>query len=172
MKVKKTLYVRNVLPNLDAGTIRTVKWNVAQSVVNSLLRANMDGFRVNDGCISFKKINCIYIFILYILCIDILCFYQYNISMKGADNMATTSITIRMDENLKKQAEILFEDMGLNMTTAITMFTKAVVRQNKIPFEISADPFYSESNMKVLEQRIANLESGKSVLKEHDLIEV
>lgn len=86
--------------------------------------------------------------------------------------MATTSITIRMDENLKKQAEMLFEDMGLNMTTAITMFVKAVVRQNKIPFEISADPFYSESNIKVLEQRIANLESGKSVPKEHTLIEV
>ncbi len=86
--------------------------------------------------------------------------------------MATTSITIRMDENLKKQAELLFEDMGLNMTTAITMFAKAVVRQNKIPFEITADPFYSESNMKLLEQRIANIESGKSTLKEHDLIEV
>ncbi len=86
--------------------------------------------------------------------------------------MATTSITIRMDEKLKKQAEILFEDMGINMTTAITMFTKAVVRQNKIPFEITADPFYSESNMRVLEQRIANIESGKSIPKEHDLIEV
>lgn len=76
-----------------------------------------------------------------------------------------------MDEKLKKQAEILFEDMGLNMTTAITMFTKAVVRQNKIPFEITADPFYSESNLKVLEQRIADIESGKSVPKKHDLIE-
>lgn len=86
--------------------------------------------------------------------------------------MATTSITIRMDEHLKKQAETLFEDMGLNMTTAITMFTKAVIRQNKIPFEISADPFYSESNMKVLEQRIADLEAGRSVPKKHDLIEV
>lgn len=85
--------------------------------------------------------------------------------------MATTTITIRMDENLKKQAEILFEDMGLNMTTAFTMFTKAVVHQNKIPFEISADPFYSESNMKVLKQRIENIESGKSTLKKHDLIE-
>ena len=74
-----------------------------------------------------------------------------------------------MDEKLKKQAEILFEDMGINMTTAITMFTKAVVRQNKIPFEIAADPFYSESNMRVLEQRIADIESGKSVPKEHDL---
>ena len=66
--------------------------------------------------------------------------------------MATTSVTIRMDENLKKQAEILFEDMGLNMTTAITMFTKAVVRQNKIPFEISADPFYSEENQKAFNE--------------------
>ena len=83
--------------------------------------------------------------------------------------MGTTSITIRMDEKLKKQAEILFEDMRINMTTAITMFTKAVVRQNKIPFEIAADPFYSESNMRVLEQRIADIESGKSVPKEHDL---
>ncbi len=86
--------------------------------------------------------------------------------------MATTSITIRMDEKLKKQAEILFEDMGLNMTTAITMFTKAVVRQNKIPFEITADPFYSEANIRVLEQRIANIEAGISIPKEHDLIEV
>ena len=76
-----------------------------------------------------------------------------------------------MDEKLKKQAEILFEDMGLNMTTAITMFTKAVVRQNKIPFEITADPFYSESDLKVLVQRIADIESGKSVPKKHDLIE-
>ncbi len=92
--------------------------------------------------------------------------------MKGVEDMATTSITIRMDEKLKKQAEIIFEDMGINMTTAITMFTKAVVRQNKIPFEIKADPFYSESNMRVLEQRISNIESGKSIPKEHDLIEV
>lgn len=71
--------------------------------------------------------------------------------------MATTSITIRMDENLKKQAEILFEDMGLNMTTAFTLFAKAVVRQNKIPFEIVADPFYSAEN----QRQIADLEAGK-----------
>lgn len=84
--------------------------------------------------------------------------------------MATTSITIRMDEKLKKQAEILFEDMGLNMTTAITMFTKAVVRQNKIPFEISADPFYSEENQRHLQKAIADLEAGKGQI--HELIEV
>lgn len=61
--------------------------------------------------------------------------------------------------------------MGLNMTAAITMFAKAVVRQNKIPFEVTANPFYSEANIRVLEQRIANIESGKSTPKEHDLTE-
>lgn len=81
--------------------------------------------------------------------------------------MATTSVTIRMDENLKRQAEILFEDMGLNMTTAITMFTKAVVRQNKIPFEISADPFYSEENQRHLRKAVADLEAGKGKAHEN-----
>lgn len=83
--------------------------------------------------------------------------------------MATTSITIRMDENLKKQAESLFDEMGLNMTTAITMFAKAVVRQHKIPFEISADPFYSETNQAHLRKAIADLEAGRG--KVHELIE-
>ena len=83
--------------------------------------------------------------------------------------MATTSITIRMDENLKKQAESLFDEMGLNMTTAITMFAKAVVRQNKIPFEIAVDPFFSETNQAHLRRAIADLESGKGQF--HDLIE-
>lgn len=53
--------------------------------------------------------------------------------------MAQTSITMRIDENLKKQAEELFEEFGMNMTTALTVFIKAAVRQGKIPFEISVD---------------------------------
>jgi len=84
--------------------------------------------------------------------------------------MSTTSVTVRMDVELKKQAETLFNDMGLNMTTAITLFAKAVVRQNKIPFEIAADPFYSESNMARLRESIANLNADKGV--ERELIEV
>ena len=48
--------------------------------------------------------------------------------------MATTNITIRMDEELKKQAEELFSDLGLNMTTAFTVFAKQAVREQKIPF--------------------------------------
>ena len=57
--------------------------------------------------------------------------------------MATSSITIRMDEDLKHQAEMLFEEMGMNMTTAFTIFAKAAVREGRIPFEIKVDPFYS-----------------------------
>lgn len=83
--------------------------------------------------------------------------------------MATTSVTIRMEENLKKQVETLFDEMGLNMTTAITIFAKAVVHQRKIPFEVSADPFYSETNQAHLRKAIADLEAGKGQF--HDLIE-
>ncbi len=51
--------------------------------------------------------------------------------------MATTNITIRMDEELKKQAKELFSDLGLNMTTAFTVFAKQAVREQKIPFMLS-----------------------------------
>ncbi len=61
--------------------------------------------------------------------------------------MATTSITIRMDLELKRQAEALFDHLGMNMTTAFTVFAKAAVRSQKIPFEIAADPFYSPANI-------------------------
>lgn len=50
--------------------------------------------------------------------------------------MATTNLNIRIDENLKKQAEVLFSDLGLNMSSAITVFLKSAVDYNGIPFEI------------------------------------
>ena len=75
--------------------------------------------------------------------------------------METTNVSIRMDKELKLQAETIFAEMGMNMTTAYTIFTKAVVRQGKIPFEISVDPFWSEKNQARLMRSIANLEAGK-----------
>lgn len=56
------------------------------------------------------------------------------IEAKGADIMATTNITIRMDAELKKQAEELLKEMGMNMTTAFTVFTKQLVRDGCFPF--------------------------------------
>lgn len=53
---------------------------------------------------------------------------------------ATTNVSIRMDIDLKKQAEELFSDLGLNMTVAMTMFLRQAVRNQGIPFEISRVP--------------------------------
>lgn len=47
-----------------------------------------------------------------------------------------TKVTIRLDEELKKQAEDLFNELGMNMTTALTVFVKQAVREKRIPFEI------------------------------------
>ena len=85
--------------------------------------------------------------------------------------MAQTMVNFRMDENLKKAMEETCKEMGMSMTTAFTIFAKKVSRERRIPFEISADPFYSENNMKYLEQIVSDIESGKAVLSEHNLIE-
>lgn len=86
--------------------------------------------------------------------------------------MAQKMINFRMDEDLKKSMEMACSDMGLSMTTAFTIFAKKVSREKRIPFEVSADPFYSESNMKYLGQIISDIDAGRAKLVEHDLIEV
>lgn len=64
---------------------------------------------------------------------------------------------------------MLCNDMGLSMTAAFTIFAKTVTREKRIPFEVSADPFYSESNLKHLQRVAAELNARKSV--EHEIIE-
>ena len=78
--------------------------------------------------------------------------------------MAQTNVSIRMDEDLKKQFDAFCSDVGMNMTTAINIFAKMAVRERRIPFEISAvsDPFYSESNMQHIKKIISDIETGKS----------
>ena len=50
--------------------------------------------------------------------------------------MANINVTNRMDEKLKAQAEKLFSDLGLSLSSAITMFVKQAVREQRIPFEV------------------------------------
>jgi DNA-damage-inducible protein J len=54
----------------------------------------------------------------------------------------TTSMNLRIDKDLKKQAETLFAGLGLNMTTAINIFLKQAVREQGIPFAITAHKDY------------------------------
>ena len=81
-------------------------------------------------------------------------------------------VNIRIDDSLKEKADSLFEELGINMTTAFNMFVRQVIRQGGIPFEITTkiDPFYSAGNLKVLMQSIKEADEGK--LTEHELIEV
>ena len=83
--------------------------------------------------------------------------------------MATTNVSIRMDMELKKQAETLFDQMGMNMTTAFTIFTKAVVRQGKIPFEISVDLTGNAENKTNSMKAAANLETEKPYAVEENM---
>ena len=90
---------------------------------------------------------------------------------KGVMIMAQAMINFRMDEELKKSMEETCKDLGLSMTTAFTIFAKKMTREKRIPFDVSVDPFYSESNMAYLKKVVEDIESGKAVLGEHELIE-
>ncbi len=64
------------------------------------------------------------------------------IIQKGVNIMA--QISLRVDDEIKHKAEKILDEIGLSMSTAINIFLKTVVRENRIPFEIPADPFSSK----------------------------
>lgn len=81
-------------------------------------------------------------------------------------------ISLRVDDEVKRGAERTLNEIGLSMSTAINVFLKKVARENRIPFELSADPFYSENNISYLEQKMADHKAGQLNFAEHELIEV
>ncbi len=83
--------------------------------------------------------------------------------------MEQAMVNFRMDAALKREMEATCREMGLSLTTAFTIFAKKVTRERRIPFEVSADPFYSESNRRHLRRGIAALNAGEG--QEHELIE-
>lgn len=84
--------------------------------------------------------------------------------------MNQSTISVRLNSEDKKQFEEFCEQTGMNISVAINMFVKNVIREQKLPFEVKVDPFYSEENMAALKRSIKQLDSGKG--KMHDLIEV
>ena len=77
--------------------------------------------------------------------------------------MATNAtVTLRMDDSLKKQAEAVCADMGLTMSAAVTIFIKRMVRDRAIPFKVSAgDHFYSKENTQYLMDVAARMDTEK-----------
>ncbi|MDR1572722.1 MAG: type II toxin-antitoxin system RelB/DinJ family antitoxin [Clostridiales Family XIII bacterium] len=80
--------------------------------------------------------------------------------------MAQTMVNFRMDEDLKRGMEQTCKELGLNMTTAFTIFAAKVNREKRIPFEVAADPFYSEANMERLRKSIAQMEATGGTVHE------
>jgi len=87
---------------------------------------------------------------------------------------ATTNLNIRIDKELKEQAEVFFNELGLNMSSAFNIFVRQSLRQGKIPFELSvvSDPFYNPGNMAVLRHSIQEANEGKFVTKTLDELRV
>ena len=79
--------------------------------------------------------------------------------------MATVNMSIRMDTELKKQADAMLADMGLNMTTAMNMFLRQVVRQGRIPFEIATHIPNAETVAAI--QEMDDMISGKIPAKKY-----
>ena len=83
--------------------------------------------------------------------------------------MSQSTISARIDSEDKKAFDSFCNDIGISSSSAINMFIKTVIRENRIPFKIVNDPFYSKSNMKFLKKGIKALNEGKGV--PHELIE-
>ena len=82
------------------------------------------------------------------------------------------NVNFKLGPDTKKSFEEVCSEMGLSVSAALTVFVKKVSREKRIPFEINADPFYSESNIRHLESIVRDIKSGKAHFTEHELIEV
>ena len=78
--------------------------------------------------------------------------------------MKTVNVTLRVDKELKEQADALFEDMGLSLNTACRMFLTRAVQEQRIPFEVRRPD-------RKTRKAIADAEQGKDVSKSFDTVE-
>ena len=85
--------------------------------------------------------------------------------------MAQGIVSVRMDEALKQEFDNVCQELGLSMSTAITMLAKKMAREKRLPFEVSIDPFYDESNINALLESIEQHRQGKVLVKSMDELE-
>ena len=78
--------------------------------------------------------------------------------------MKTINVTLRLDKELKEEADALFEDMGLSLNTACRMFLTRAVQEQRIPFEVRRPD-------RKTRKALADAEQGKDVSKSFDTVE-
>ena len=85
--------------------------------------------------------------------------------------MSQSYLSVRVDEKDKKSFENFCNETGMNVSVAINIFIKTVLREHKLPFEVKTDPFYSKSNIKHLEKIVEDIKNGTAKFEEHELVE-
>ena len=84
--------------------------------------------------------------------------------------MAQAMLSVRLDETDKRNFEEFCNNVGMNVSVAVNMFVKNVLREQQLPFAVKADPFYSSENMTRLRKAVDDLNKGKGTM--HEFIEV
>ena len=79
--------------------------------------------------------------------------------------VAQVLVNFRMDEDLKKAMERTCHALGINMTTAFIIYAKKMIREQRIPFEVSVDPFYGEKNTAAIDEAAQQINRGQVVVK-------
>lgn len=84
-----------------------------------------------------------------------------------------TTISLRFDDQMKKELDEMCDEMGMNITTFFMIYAKKALRDRKIPFEISApaDPFYSDANLSQLKKAQEQVAGGRIVVKSLEELE-
>lgn len=120
-----------------------------------------------------ENLNSPYYMNIFVQYIEIFVQTAYNISEKERDIMAksnTSNISIRMDSNLKAAAEELYEELGMNLSTAFNIFVRQSLRERGIPFKITEGTPNKETVSAMLEaERIAKNPNVKGY---HDVDEL
>ncbi len=94
-----------------------------------------------------------------------LCYDEYN-KVKELIYMATTNLNVRVDEDVKRDVEEILDEIGLNMSTAINVFLKRVVREKGIPFEMRIERPNAETIA-----AIEDIKNGRNLIGPFDSVE-
>lgn len=75
--------------------------------------------------------------------------------------MTMATVTVRVDEQTKKNASMVLANIGLDVSTAVRIFLRQIVIRGQMPLELVQDPFFSQSNVAALRESIAQADRGE-----------
>lgn len=78
---------------------------------------------------------------------------------------STVTVSIKMDEQLKRDFSTVCRNLGLNVSTVVNILARKMTQENRLPFDISIDPFYSRTNIEALQESIKQMQQGKTITK-------